>query len=421
MRGWIPPDDRLWRHPSESASGSTTSASASVRTDVRPRSVPWVAGGATACVLLALVATGLAMMAVGSSDQGEGGAPARIASLTGEPTTEPGAPRMPDAAAIDGIVSTARPSLVALRVDAAGGTMAGTGIVTESGGIIVTASRLVSGAKTVTAVETNGNRETASLVGTDDRSGLAVLRISDDLPAARFDVNDPSRDSVAVALALQSGLRTPSSPSSPVTSSPTTKVYAGTVASTGEPVGSGSATGVFSASVVDAPLTDDDIGCPLLDDSGQVAGMLVGMKHSDGSTAADFLPAEVILGVAQQLVTSGGMDHGWLGVEASDAGAPDPAANTATTVAAASPTNGARIDSVDGAGPAAAVGLQAGDVIVGIDGNPVHSRAELETRLYPDPPGTELYLNCTRDGTTMTVPVVLADPDSDVQGSGSSP
>jgi S1-C subfamily serine protease len=375
--------------------------------------VPWIAGGATACVLLALVATGLVMMTVGSSDQGEGGAPARIATLTGEPTTEPGVGRMPHPAAIAQIVSTARPSLVTLRVEAPGGTLAGTGIVTESGGIIVTALRLVAGARTVTAVETDGNRESASLIGTDERSGLAVLRITDDLPAARFDFNDPAWDSVAVAMALQSGLHTASPPAA--------EVYAGTVASTGHPVGSGSATGIFSASVVDAPLADDDIGCPLLDASGQVSGMLVGIKHADGATVADFLPAEVIHGVAQQLVTSGGMDHGWLGVEASDATAPDPTAATAATVAATLPTDGARIDSVDEGGPAAAAGLQAGDVIIGIDGDPVHSSSELETRLYPDAPGAQLHLSFLRDGAAITVSVELAEPVSDVQGSDSSP
>jgi putative serine protease PepD len=422
MRGWIPPDDRLWRHPSESGgqgSGATGPIKASGRPGGRPRTVPWIAGGATACVVLALVATGLVIVTVGSSDQGATGIRARIATLTAEPTTEPGVGRMPDAAAIAGIVSMARPSLVALRIDTTGGTSAGTGIVALAGGIIVTASRIVSGARDVTVVETNGNRQSASLVGTDQTSGLAVLRISDDLPAARFDINDPATDTVGVAVAIEPGPH----PASP----PATKVYAGTVASAGRAAGSDSATDLFSASVVNAPLGDGDIGCPLLDAAGQVSGMLAGTKRSGGSTAADFLPAEVVLGVAQQLVASGGMDHGWLGVEASDAGGPDPAAHTATTVATAAtavpavPADGARLDSVDQSSPAAAVGLQAGDVIIDIDGNAVHSKAELETRLYPDAPGIALGLRFVRDGTITNASVVLADPSSDVPGSGSSP
>jgi S1-C subfamily serine protease len=239
-----------------------------------------------------------------------------------------------------------------------------------------------------------------------------VLRIVDDLPAARFDVDDPPTDSMAVAIALESGPRPASLPAA--------KVYAGTVASAGRAASSGSATGMFSASVVNAPLTHDDLGCPLLDTSGQVSGMLVGIKQSDGSATADFLPAEVVLGVAQQLVASGAMDHGWLGVEASDAKAPDPAAGTVTTVATVT-TDGARLDSVDAGSPAAAVGLQVGDVITGIDGNPVHSNSELATRLYPDTPGREVILTYMRDGTTLTSSVVLADPVSDVQGIDSSP
>jgi putative serine protease PepD len=114
------------------------------------------------------------------------------------------------------------------------------------------------------------------------------------------------------------------------------------------------------------------------------------------------------------------MDHGWLGVEASDAKAPDPAAGTVTTVATVT-TDGARLDSVDAGSPAAAVGLQVGDVITGIDGNPVHSNSELATRLYPDTPGREVILTYMRDGTTLTSSVVLADPVSDVQGIDSSP
>ncbi|MGH9079909.1 MAG: S1C family serine protease [Acidimicrobiales bacterium] len=416
MRGWIPPDDRLWRHPSESGpppAGSSAPGSAPGRAGGRPRPVPWIAGGATACVLLALVATGLVIMTTGSSDQGRAGSRAEAAALTGEPTTEPGVGQMPDAAAIDGMVSIARPSLVALKIDAPGGTTVGTGIVTESGGIIVTASRLVSGAKTITVVEANGSVASAGVVGTDESSGLAVLRIADDLPAVSFDTDDPATDSVAVAMALEPGLRTASPPS--------VKVYAGSVASAGRTTGSQSTTDMFSASEVDAPLAGDDIGCPLLDAGGQVFGMLEGTKQAGGSTTADFLPAEVVLGVAQQLVSSGQVDHGWLGVEASDAGATDPVAHTATTVATTMPVDGARLDAVDGNSPAAAVGLHAGDVIIGIDGSPVHSKSELETRLYPDAPGTALDLRFVRDGTTMTASVVLADPRSDVPGSDSSP
>lgn len=408
IRGWISPDDRLWRHPSES--GTPASPMVPASTPVRThRAGPWIAGGATACVLAALVATGLAIMTTGTADQGDGAGQARVASLPGVPTTEAGTSRMPDASAIAGMVSVARPSLVALRIGTATGTVSGTGIVVESGGIVVTASRLVSGARTVTVIETDGSRQTADVVGLDDHSGLAVLRIADDLPAATFNVTDPAIDSVAVAMALRPGPRAGAPPSS--------KVYAGMVASAGRAAGADPATDPLSASVVDAPLAGDDIGCPLLDASGQVSGLLESTGTAGGTTAAVFVPAEVVLGVAQQLVTSGAVDHGWLGVQASDAGTPDPLPGhpVTTTVAETAGVDGARLDAVDPDGPAAAAGLQAGDVVVGVDGNPVHSKSELDARLYPDAPGTELDLSLVRDGTTLTLPVVLAD-----EGGGAS-
>lgn len=410
IRGWIPPDDRLWRHPSESGAPITAGAAARppvpAGTPARLRSGPWLVGGATACVLLALVATGLVIITVGSSDQGDAGGQARVASLLGVPTTEAGMSRMPDAAAIAGMVSTARPSVVALSVGMPTGTADGTGIVAESGGIIVTASQLVSGARTVTVIEANGTRQAADIVGIDKDSGLAVLRIADDLPAASFDVADPRIDSVSVAMALRPGQSTGTPPAA--------KVYAGTVASAGRAAGADGAVSRMSASVVDAPMAGDDIGCPLLDAAGQVSGLLEWTGQVGGAPTAVFLPAEVVLGVTQQLVTSGEVDHGWLGVETSDVGSAHAATvQTATTTAGSSLIEGARLDSIDQNSPAAQAGLQAGDVITAVDGDPVQSKSELEARLYPDAPGTILDLSLVRDGSTITLPVVLAEANPD--------
>jgi putative serine protease PepD len=65
--------------------------------------------------------------------------------------------------------------------------------------------------------------------------------------------------------------------------------------------------------------------------------------------------------------------------------------------------------------------LDPGDIITGVDGHPVHSTAELRSRIYADPPGTDLALTFERGGTTMTTSVILAQPDGDEPGGGSSP
>jgi S1-C subfamily serine protease len=254
------------------------------------------------------------------------------------------------------------------------------------------------------------------LVGVDQASGLAVVRVDDDLPAAMFDDGDPTVGTVAVATALEPGPSAHPAPSS--------MAYAGEVVSTGQAMDANAPTTVFSATAVHVPLDHDDLGCPLLDDSGHVAGMLEAIQGNGTSTTADFLPSELVLGVTLQLVASGTVDHGWMGIQVSEADPAPPAdasASTGDVVTSTSPVEGVRVDSMDATGPAAAAGLHAGDVITGIDGYPVLSLAELRARLYADPPGMDLTVTYERHGTTNTTSMVLGQPDGDAPGVGSSP
>ncbi len=60
-----------------------------------------------------------------------------------------------------------------------------------------------------------------------------------------------------------------------------------------------------------------------------------------------------------------------------------------------------------GGGAGEQAGLEAGDVLVGVDGYSVRSVAELDTRLYGDPPGSELRVTVERDGSTFNTVAVL--------------
>ena len=205
---------------------------------------PWIIGGATACVVVALVAAGLVMVAAGT-DQSSSGTPG-VAYFVGVPTTDPGLGQTARQGAIKAMVASVRPSTVALRIDHREGIWSSTtGLVAESGGIIVTPSQALSGAKSITAIEPDGTRQPASLVAIDQTSGLAVLRIDDDLPAATFDDDDLPVGAIAVAATLR-----PGSKAHPV---PLSLVYAGTVVSTGQPMGADAETTDFSVTAVRAP------------------------------------------------------------------------------------------------------------------------------------------------------------------------
>jgi S1-C subfamily serine protease len=406
MRGWIHPDDRLWRHPSEGAPtpgratkgdrvGTATGGSLG-----RQGAAPWLICGSL-CIALAVVA-----VAVIVADTGQDTPSAVTTSfpfVRSAPTTEPGSGNVLSGNQVDNVVADVRPSTVILRVFRPGGEATVMGLVVEAGGIVVTTARAVADATRVTVVEPDGSRQPAAFVAIDRRSDLAVFHISDDLPAATFDDDDPSTGSMAMAVAMQPRR----------TAQPAPLVYAGTVLSSGETVPGDSVTANFAATSVRTPLDADDLGCPLVDDQGHVVGMLEFTTRLGTSKVAVFLPSALVAGVARQLVASGQVDHGWLGVEGPGS-ASTPVSSTLVTVpASASQPSGAVLSAVVKDSPAALAGLAAGDVVMAVDGAPVHSMSELMTRLYPDPPGTTVNLTFEQSQATETVEVQLADPDAE--------
>ncbi|MHB1517843.1 MAG: S1C family serine protease [Acidimicrobiales bacterium] len=370
--------------------------------------------GAAACLTVALVAVVMVMVSTGGDDASRlPTVPIRMSAPTTEANIQRVAATSKSAAAM---VSSIRPSTVLLRVLRRVGISTSIGVVAESGGILVTPWTAVSGARSVTAVEPNGTRSAATLVGVDHASGLAVLQISDDLPAATFDVVDPIAGSTAFAVSLaltgHGGVK------------PSPEVYAGNVLSAGQSISGvstgqaspGATTSSFAVTEVQAPLTNNDVGCPLLDSQGNVVGLLDQTSGTGTSRLSIFLPAALVEGVARQLVSAGTVQSGWLGTTVSNGGTTNVGATAGQPAA-----TGARLVSVVGNSPADQAGLRPGDVITAVGGAPVRSAAELETQLYADPPGTTVDLTVNRNGVTLTVPVDLGQPGGAAPVDTSSP
>ena len=235
-------------------------------------------------------------------------------------------------------------------------------------------------------VEQDGTRQPAVEVGSDPTTGIAVLRIADDLPVADFTSGDPTTGSVAVAMAESAG----------TTGVPTARLYAGTVLYAGVAARTGRSTG-FCGTAIAAPLTTNDLGSPLVEPSGAVAGVLDTVSGTGASRTAVFLPAELVREVAAQIVAHGSVVHG------------DPGATFVDPSAIGSDAPGALVADVTSGGSADQAGLQRGDRIVAADGAVVRSVAELTTRLYADPPGTEVPVTLVRGGATMHTTAILGD------------
>jgi putative serine protease PepD len=392
----------LWRHPSESAASGTVASTPTVpRAEGRDRTGPWLVGGATACVIVALVAAGLMVTTTNGPEQDASTTVPDVASLTSAPTTEAGVARMASASAIAAMVASVRQSTVALTISSSSGTTFATGLVVESGGIVVTTAKGIRGARSITVTEADGSRQTAEWIDTDPSSNLSVLHISDDLPVATFDYADPPTGSTAVALAV--------SPARRPALAPTPLVYAGTVQSTGETLGLDSLTSDFAVTALAAPLSPDDVGCPLIGKEGQVVGMLDEVTTSGSSSLSIFLPAALVDGVAEELVNLGGVDRGSIG------------ASVQTEPETAESPAGAELDAVDPTGPAATEGMETGDVITSVDNAPVRSAAGLQNWLYADPPGSTLTVTFDRGGESIVRSLQVVDPEADAPGSVSSP
>ncbi len=373
----------------------------------RTRAGTWIIGGAATCLVLALVAAGLVIATTGNDKDAASGSGTRLESA---PTTEVGAAPVAGRSTIDALVDSVQQSTVSLLMSGAKGHWRSAGLVVESGGMIVTAASAVLGARAIEAVEADGRRQPATVIAHDSSSGLAVVRTVDDLPAANFGGSRPASGVSAVAMSLDA---------TSTSAKPGADVYWGTVAPDGPVTSSG-----LSTVAVMAPLSADDLGCPLIGSGGQVSGMLVAVQHSGSRVMSVFLPAQLVLDVAQQLVSTGQVSHGWLGVEVTDARTTAITTTTAaTTVGSAGPsTVGVRVLAMLPGSPVAASGIVPGDVITGIDGDPVRSKADLMTALYADSPGTSVEI-AYRDGTAgaHTTPVTLAAGSSDAPVLSSSP
>lgn len=273
---------------------------------------------------------------------------------------------------------------------------AGTGIVIDPGGVVLTNNHVISGATDISAFDVgNGQTYAIDVVGYDRTADVAVLQLrgGGGLPSAAIGggvaVGDP-----VVALGNAGGQGgTPSAVAGHVVAVNQTVSATDTLTGADETLG-----GLIQA---DAPLRPGDSGGPMVNNSGQVVGLNTAAtdnyKMSGGQGFA--IPIGNAMGVAGQIRAGAGSPTvhigptAFLGLGVSDNGG-----------------NGARVARVVGTGPAAAAGISAGDVITGVDNVPINGATAMTNVLVPHHPGDTILLHWrTMGGGDRTAPVTLAD------------
>ncbi len=371
QRGWIDPDDRLWRHPSEVAGPGPA---ADVPFVLNPpgrqnyRSAVMVLVGVGA--VMAVVAWVIVLLSPASEHPLDTATQDTAAS--GPLTTLAGAQNAVPAAA-----QAAGHSIVELQATTTHGTVLLVGVAVAEGGLVATTADLLGGLRHIVTVGPDGKLQQASVVGVDKTSDVALVSVAEDLPVATFaDDTTLASGTPDMALTFVPAGR----------SSVALHCTFGSVTDVGAAITSGPASTM--PSITSSPTPSLVAGEPLLNAGGGVIGILY--DADPGTSPATFLPSDLVVGVADDLRSQNRVVHGWLGVQGTDA-----------------PGNGgARVAQVQSGGPASGR-LQVGQLIVAVDSTPVRSMAELRARLYVLPPGTAVTLSVQQPVGTKAVDITL--------------
>jgi len=332
-----------------------------------------------------------------------------LTGCTGTPGPAPGSttasPAQPSPAAseaaaaglpaVPGVVKDVEPSVVTIRTDIG----LGSGVIYHSDGSIVTDAHVVEDQqkqpfKTVQVQFADGSQSQGTLVGVDDVTDVAVLKVDrTGLPAARFATSDPEVGSMTVVIGSPLGLEE--------------TVTAGIVSSLHRnmPPSKQSPHGAIDLLQTDAPISPGNSGGAVADSTGQVIGLSEAyLPPSSGAVAIGFVtPSPTVTNVADQLLASGSVKHAALGVVPTDI-TPQLAQRFSLPA-----TAGALVVSVSQGGPAEKAGMKAGDIITKFAGAKVGNVTDLLVALRKQDPGQQVEIDVQRGSASQTLRVNLGN------------
>jgi serine protease Do len=294
----------------------------------------------------------------------------------------------------------------------------GSGFVWDKNGDIVTNNHVVEGANKIDVIFSDGTTRTATVVGTDAYSDLAVIKVNmpqDSLfPVTMGDSNAIKVGDVAIAIGspfgeqgtMTAGIISAIGRSLPVQNNNTT---------TSSPTYS-----IPDVIQTDAPINPGNSGGVLLNDQGQVIGVTSAIESSVNANAGIgfAIPAAIVEKVIPSLIQTGKYEHAYIGISGTSLN-PD----LAKAMNLNPDQRGALVEDVVSGGPAAKAGLQSsnqqvtingitttvgGDVITAIDAQPIKTIEDLIAYLADNTQaGQTVTLTILRNGSQMSVDVTL--------------
>ena len=263
--------------------------------------------------------------------------------------------------------------------------------ILESNGLILTNAHVVEGATTIYVTLTDKREFKAKLLGMDKRTDVAVVKIeARDLP--KLPLGDSSRVRVGewvLAIGSPFGLEN--------------TVTAGIVSAKSRDTGD-----YLPFIQTDVAVNPGNSGGPLLNTAGQVIGINSQIfSRSGGYMGISFaIPIDEAMRVADQLRTNGKMTRGRIGVALGEM-----TKDVAESLGLGKP-RGAYVRSVEAGGPAAAGGIEAGDVILSFNGREIAKSTDLPRVVGDTKPGTAVPIQVWRKGATRELSVTVSDTES---------
>ncbi len=391
----LPPADRLWRHPSELRDhGVGGGAAPAVPPALPPPASPGRPTGSTQVLVAGLVGAALATAVIAATGSFSQGVVERAVVEKVAVTPVASSPMLSNPRDIVAVTERLSPSIVRLDVLRDGGITTGSGVIFRDDGMLLTSAHVVAGAASISAVLADGRRVDGTTVGLDTATDVAVVDLEGDgFPVALLGTAEGLAPGVT-AIAISSPLDPDGGPS----------VTTGVVSAVGRRVEALDGESLHGMIQTDAPMAEGSSGGALVDTSGALIGITSAVAPDAGERFGFATPIDLAHRVADQLIATGHMVHGWLGVEGADL--------PADRAGAAGLPGGALVHGVAGQSPAAAAGLAAGDVIVGVDDRTVSSISSLVVQLRAHAPGDHVSLRYWRDGTVREATAVLAERPS---------
>jgi S1-C subfamily serine protease len=287
--------------------------------------------------------------------------------------------------AVVSVVESAGPAVVSISVggkqhhQAADHVGAGSGVVIAPDGYILTNDHVVRNAKNLMVGLTDGTSLSASLIGKDPATDLAVIRANASyLPSSILGSSDSLRvGQLVIAMGNPFGFQS--------------TVSTGVISALGRTLRSTQGRLIENIIQHTAPLNPGNSGGPLVDSSGKVAGIntaIIAMAQGIGFS----IPANTAKWVVSQILTHGRVRRGFLGI----AGRQRPMDRRIVRFHGLNTNYAVEVLSVESRGPAGLAGLRAGDLIVAVNGSDVQSVDDLHRFLSDWPIGRPVEIDIVR-------------------------